>query len=217
MTCAICLTAAQLLSDRLANVDDPLAKRLAPKLVATLDRAIRFCQATLAYGRDVVDVPKLARFGLHSLVDEVMELVRLEAECEIEFINAVASDFEITADREQMFRVVMNLVRNGVQALETVAPEQGPPKRIKAGAWFEDKTAVIEVSDTGPGIPPSARARLFTPFSSSRSGGSGLGLVIAADLVRVHGGTIALISGAGQQGPGATFRVALPQTASSVQ
>ncbi len=52
------LASAQLLSDRLANVTDPLAQRLAPKLVATLDRAIRFCQATLTYGRATDEAPK---------------------------------------------------------------------------------------------------------------------------------------------------------------
>ena len=68
------LTSAQLLSDRLRNVDDPLVQRLAPKLVATLDRAIRFCQATLTYGRAADDPPKLTRFALHGLVAEVMEM-----------------------------------------------------------------------------------------------------------------------------------------------
>lgn len=204
------LTAAQLLSDRLANVDDPLAKRLAPKLVATLDRAIRFCQATLAYGRDVTDAPKLARTALRDLVNEAVELVRLEAECKIEFVNTVPAGFEITADREQMFRVIMNLVRNGVQALDAVEAEDGQPKRITIRAWREKKTAFIEVSDTGPGVPPAMRDRLFTPFSSSRAGGSGLGLVIAHDLVHAHGGTIRLVPPPEGQCRGAAFRVSLP-------
>jgi len=78
-----------------------------------------------------------------------------------------------------MFRVLMNLLRNGAEALETTRAELGRPKRIRVESWLEDKTAVIEVADTGPGVPASARARLFTAFSSSRSGGSGLGLVIA--------------------------------------
>jgi signal transduction histidine kinase len=211
------LTSAQLLSDRLANVDDPLVQRLAPKLVATLDRAIRFCQATLTYGRATDDPPKSTRFLLQGIVAEVMEVIGLEARSEIEFINAVAADFEIVADREQMFRVLMNLLRNGAEALENAGAEPGRPKRIRVLSWLEDKTAVIEVADTGPGVPASARARLFTAFSSSRSGGSGLGLVIAADLVHGHGGTITLVPGADDKNSGAKFRVTLPQATVGTQ
>ncbi|MGH6839165.1 MAG: ATP-binding protein [Methylocella sp.] len=211
------LTSAQLMSDRLANADDPLVQRLAPKLVATLDRAVRFCQATLTYGRATDDPPKPTRFPLHGLVAEVMETILLETRGGIEFINAVAADFEIVADREQMFRVLINLLRNGAEALENTRAEPGGPKRIRVLSWFEDKTAVIEVADTGPGVPASAQARLFTAFSSSRSGGSGLGLVIAADLVHGHGGAITLVPGADDGYPGAKFRIALPQAAIGTQ
>ncbi|MCI0598150.1 MAG: HAMP domain-containing histidine kinase [Beijerinckiaceae bacterium] len=207
------LTSAQLLSDRLANVDDPLAQRLAPKLVATLDRAIRFCQATLTYGRAVDDPPSLAHFNLHGLAAEVMEMVGLEARGEVEFVNAVGADFEIVADREQMFRVLMNLVRNGAEALENMRAELGRPKRISVDSWVTDKNVVIEVADTGPGVPAAARERLFTPFSSSRAGGSGLGMVIAADLVRGHGGAITLVTGADERDSGATFQITMPQDA----
>lgn len=211
------LAPAQLISDRLANVDDPLVQRLAPKLVSALDRAIRFCQATLAYGRAVDDPPKPAAFLLSDLVTEVTEMVRLEAPGEIEFINAVSPDVEIVADREQMFRVLMNLIRNGVEALANARAEGKEPfasiPQVRVEGWRNEREAVIEVSDTGPGVPLSMRAQLFTPFSSSRAGGSGLGLVIAADLVRGHGGTISLVTGAHEKkGSGATFRIVVPQS-----
>ncbi|MGB6374942.1 MAG: HAMP domain-containing sensor histidine kinase [Methylocella sp.] len=211
------LTSAQLLSDRLANADDPHVQRLAPKLVATLDRAVRFCQATLTYGRAADDPPKSTRFPLRGLVAEVMEMIGLEARGGIECVNAVAADFEIAADREQMFRVLMNLLRNGAEALENARAEPGRPKRIRVESWLEDETAVIEVADTGPGVPASVRARLFTAFSSSRSGGSGLGLVIAADLVHGHGGAITLVGGADEENSGAKFHITLPQAAIGTQ
>jgi signal transduction histidine kinase len=211
------LTSAQLLSDRLANADDPLVQRLAPKLVATLDRAIRFCQATLTYGRAADDPPKPTRFPLHGLVAEVMETILLEARGGIEFINAVAANFEIVADREQMYRVLMNLLRNGAEALENMRAEPGRPKRIEVLSWLEGETAVIEVADTGPGVPANARAQLFTAFSSGRSGGSGLGLVIAADLVHGHRGAITLVTGADDETSGAKFHIILPQAAVATQ
>lgn len=208
------LASAQLLSDRLANVTDPLAQRLAPKLVATLDRAIRFCQTTLTYGRAVDEPPKLRRFALRSLVDEAVrtvEISALEAERRVEILNEVAEDAEIVADAEQMFRVLMNLIRNGVEALQNAGPAPGQPAQVRITAARENGAAVIEVSDTGPGVPPAMQAKLFTAFfTSSRAGGSGLGLVIAADLVHAHGGSIALVPAAGGDGSGARFRITLP-------
>ena len=90
-------------------------------------------------------------------------------------------------------------------------PAPGQTAQVRATARHEDGAAVIEISDTGPGVPAMVRAQLFTPFSSSsRPGGSGLGLSIAADLVRAHGGTIALISD-DEDATGATFRISLPE------
>jgi signal transduction histidine kinase len=206
------LTSAQLLSDRLANLDDPLAQRLAPKLVATLDRAIRFCQATLAYGQAVDDPPNPAPFPLRGLVAEVIEMLRPGDRGEIEFINLIGEDFEIVADREQMFRVLMNLVRNSVEALENMAAEIGRLKQIRVSARRAANSVVMEVEDTGPGVPHGAQEKLFTPFSSGRSGGSGLGLVIAADLARSHGGGIELVT-AGNHDGRTVFRITLPQAA----
>jgi signal transduction histidine kinase len=206
------LAAAQLLSDRLANVTDPLAQRIAPKLVATLDRAIRFCQETLTYGRAVDEPPSLKRFALRPLVDDVIETVVLDGSGAIEVVDEVAADFEIVADPEQIFRALMNLVRNSVEALaqQSLARAETDPPRVWVSARAEATFDIIDVSDNGPGVPPAARPKLFTAFySTNRAGGSGLGLVIAADLVRAHGGTIALLEK--EDAVGAHFRVTLPR------
>jgi signal transduction histidine kinase len=203
------LAAAQLLSDRLSNVTDPLAQRLAPKLVATLDRAIRFCQATLTYGRAMDEQPSLRRFALGPVIDDVIETVVLDGNATVEVVNDVAPDLEVNADPEQIFRVLMNLIRNGVEALEQVGTSGAEPPRVIVSARSEDGLDIIDVCDNGPGVPAAARDKLFTAFfSTSRAGGSGLGLVIAADLVRAHGGTIALLTKG--DGGGAHFRVTLP-------
>ncbi len=206
------LASAQLLSDRLANVTDPLAQRLAPKLVATLDRAIRFCQATLAYGRAVDEPPKMQRFALRPVVVDAIESLGLEGRTSVEIRNELGEDYEIVADPEQIFRVVMNLVRNAVEALQSAGPAPEQKALVRVTGYWEPEAAVIEVADNGPGVPAAARAKLFTAFfSSSRAGGTGLGLVIAADLVRAHGGEIALVPPAKDQPFGARFRITLPQ------
>ncbi len=106
---------------------------------------------------------------------------------------------------------MMNLLRNGVEALDRAGPSGGQPAQIIVSASAWEELAILEIADTGPGVPPSVRAQLFTPFSSSsRPGGSGLGLAIAADLVRVHGGSIELMPET-DENIGARFRITLPQ------
>ena len=79
--------------------------------------------------------------------------------------------------------------------------------QIRITGRREGSVAIIEVSDTGPGVPAKAREHLFEAFQTSgRPGGSGLGLAIAAELVRAHGGDIHLVEGT----IGATFRIVIP-------
>ena len=79
--------------------------------------------------------------------------------------------------------------------------------RIVVAAARTGEAVTISVEDNGPGVPERAKANLFSPFQgSSRSGGTGLGLPIAAELVRLHGGTIVL-----EDTPtGSRFRVVIP-------
>lgn len=203
------LSAAQILSDRLVNVTDPLAQRLAPKLVATLDRAIRFCQATLTYGRAVDEPPRPRPLALRAVVAEAAETVTPLANGAVQIANDVPDGLDLMADAEQMFRVMLNLLRNGVEALERAGASPGRLPMVTVQAWKESATTIIEVSDNGPGIPPALRPKIFSAFqNSSRPGGTGLGLAIVADLVRGHGGTITLVSE--PDDCGARFRITLP-------
>jgi signal transduction histidine kinase len=205
------LASAQLLSDRLVELHDPLAKRLAPKLIGTLDRAIRFCQATLAYGRAAEETPKLQPVSLHALAREALEAA-VPGPSNIETTNDVPRQMKISADKEQMFRVLLNLCRNALEALQGSRDAQSGAPRIRLSAQRKDGNVLIYVADNGPGLPASARERLFEPFRGSvRAGGSGLGLAIAADIVRAHGGQIRLLEqGNDPELDGAVFEVSLP-------
>lgn len=207
------LASAQLLSDRLAELHDPLAKRLAPKLMGTLDRAIRFCQATLAYGRAAEEPPKKRRISLHPLAAEALEAAVPE-QSGIATINDVPADMKISADKEQMFRVLLNLCRNAAEALDAARDSLASAPRIRISARAERGDVVIQVADNGPGLPAAARDRLFEPFrGSGRAGGSGLGLAIAADIVRAHGGQIRLLDKSDNGADsGAVFEVSLPES-----
>jgi len=200
------LTTAQLLTDRLEGIADPAVQRVAPRLVATLGRAIEFCQATLAYGRAAERLPERRRVLLAPIVTELRDLTALVASAGISLQSEVAPDLEVDADPDQLSRVLVNLVRNSVQALSQAGTRDGPP-RVAITARREGSTVTIHVSDNGPGIPEQARGRLFSAFrSSGRAGGAGLGLAISAELVRLHGGTLSL-----EPTPaGACFRIVLP-------
>jgi signal transduction histidine kinase len=201
------LASAQLFSDRLAAVKEPTVQGLMPKLLAALDRAIALCRDTLAYGRAREPEPERRRLPLAPVVDEVGSALGLDAGGRIAWTNRVAPDLEVDADPDQLFRVLLNLGRNAVEAVGGAEAEGAA--QIAVAARREGAVTVIEVADTGPGVPDKLRAELFQPFVAGRRGGAGLGLAIAAELVRGHGGEITLAEGT----LGATFLVSIPDRA----
>jgi signal transduction histidine kinase len=201
------LASSQLLSDQLGSVPDPRVQRFAPKLMRSLERAIAFCQSTLSYGRAQEAAPDRRMMLVEPVVAEVRESAGLATEASITWINAIERGLTIDADPDQLFRVLLNLVRNAAQALETRPRSDASTLQIRITGRREGSVAILEVSDTGPGVPAKAREHLFEAFQTSgRPGGSGLGLAIAAELVRAHGGGIDLVEGT----IGATFRIVIP-------
>jgi signal transduction histidine kinase len=202
------LASAQLFSDRLGGLPDPTVQRFAPKLIAALDRAIAFTQSTLAYGRAREAPPARRLVRLDRLVEEAADSLGLTGHPTIGFDNKVPDGLEVDADPDQLFRILINLGRNAVQALDGGVENPALVRRLTIGARRDAGRVVIHVEDTGPGVPEKARAHLFQAFQGgTRPGGTGLGLAIAAELARAHGGGIALVEKAG---PGARFEVTLP-------
>ena len=199
------LTSAQLFTDRIETSEDPLVKRLAPKLVNSISRAVNLCEATLTYGKADEAPPKLVELPLAPLVEDLLESERLATSNGVTFTGDVPADMVVRADGEQLYRVLGNLSRNARQALDVLG-QQG---EVSVCAKEDDEHWWIRVSDNGPGLPPKAVEKLFTPFEGgARKGGSGLGLAIAAELTRGHGGTLELEN----TGPeGTTFAISLPK------
>jgi len=207
------LTTASMLADRIEMSEDPSVKRAAPKLVGSLSRAINLCESTLAFGKAEEPPPRLERLRLAPLIEDVIESEKLAAsgKPEITFVTEIAPSLHLRGDGEQLFRVLANLVRNARQALEAT----GQPGLIEISA--SDTTTdgqpgvVIRIGDSGPGLPPRAREHLFEAFQGGvRKGGVGLGLAIAAELVRGHGGRLELVR---SDKDGTEFRVWLPASA----
>ncbi len=206
------LTSAQLFADRLEGSDDPLVARMGPKLVGSITRAVHLTESTLAFGRAEEPPPRLVRLPLAMLVADVIEGERLAAgEHDISFSEDVPASLTIRADAEQLHRVIQNLVRNARQAIIAA----GQPGEISVHAGEEEESWIITISDTGPGLPQRAQDHLFQPFQGgTRRGGAGLGLTIAAELVRGHGGRLELA----RTGPeGTAFTIRLPRSDAAIE
>ena len=204
------LASAQLFSDQLSSLPDPKVQRFAPKLMRALERAIAFCQSTLSYGAAQEPPPDRKSLALEPLLEEVHETLGLGLDVPIRWIVALERGLTVEADRDQLFRILMNVTRNAVQAFEARGMRDAARDQIRITGRREGSVAVIEVSDTGPGVSDRARAHLFEAFQgSTRAGGSGLGLAIASELVRAHGGELKLVDGT----IGATFRITIPDRA----
>jgi signal transduction histidine kinase len=199
------LTTAQLFADRIEGSADPAVARSAPKLVSSISRAVSLCESTLAFGKAEESPPQLRRLNLAPLVTEVAESEGLASDSLVTILVDVPPGMMIRADGEQLYRVLSNLVRNARQAIDAT----GQPGSIEISAGEDEREWWIRVGDTGPGLPPKAREHLFSAFQGgARKGGTGLGLVIAAELVRGHGGRLDL---ARSDAEGTEFAIHLPK------
>ncbi len=184
------LTSAVLFTDRIETSEDPTVRRLAPKLVNSITRAVNLCESTLAFGRVDEPAPRLSRVSLSEIVDDVVAGERLAVgDYDLSFAEDIPAGMSVRADGEQLYRVIGNLVRNARQAIVAT----GKAGEVAITADEDDDVWTIALTDTGPGLPAKAREHLFEAFQGGTTrGGSGLGLAIAAELVRGHGGRLDL-------------------------
>jgi signal transduction histidine kinase len=200
------LTSAQLFTDRIEASEDPTVRRLAPKLVGSITRAVHLCESTLAFGKAEEPSPTLTLVPLIDVVADVIDSERLAiGEHDLSFSEDIPASMLVRADPEQLHRIMSNLVRNARQAIVS----SGQPGEVSVAAREDAAQWWIEVTDTGPGLPAKAQEHLFTAFQGgARKGGSGLGLAISEELVRGHGGTLELTR-TGEEGT--VFTICLPK------
>ncbi|WP_350335355.1 HAMP domain-containing sensor histidine kinase [Coralliovum pocilloporae] len=200
------LASAQLFSDRLSDLDDPLAKRIVPKIFHALDRAVNYTKSVMDYGKAQEAPPSRRRIHLRKVIDDIGETLALGDREDIDWYIACDDHVELDADPEQLFRAMLNLCRNAIQAMES---DNRPEviRRLSVYAMQADVGILIRICDTGPGVPEKAKEKLFQAFQGSvRQGGTGLGLAIASELIRAHDGTLRLV----ESDTGATFEIFIP-------
>ena len=195
------LATARLVSDGLADSAAPEVRRVAPRLFEAIDRAVALCTRTLDFSREGAPPFSPSRFELSPLIEEIEPAMAGDDGVAIE--ANVPQGLMVRADRDQLFRVLLNLTQNALEA---------GARHVRFSTSAENGTVAIDVADDGHGLPPRARENLFRPFfGSARPGGTGLGLAIARELMRGQGGDLALVD---TTGAGTTFRLNLPAAAS---
>ncbi len=169
--------------------DDPGVRLI----MEELERLDLIVDELLAFSKGMQVTPQ--RCDLREVAEDVARLLRRQAEhagAEI----AITGASTVTADPARMRQLLMNLLLNAIQAVQTMKPENQGVVTIVLQADG------LRVSDNGPGVDPALAARLFEPFTTNRAAGTGLGLHLAKAIAEAHGATLRLDSA---HKPGASF------------
>ena len=188
------------------------------RINSIVDKLLNFSRP-IKPAREMIDVHRLIEKTLQLLGEEISEN-NIVVEC-----NFAADEAEIYADPDQIMELLINLVRNAIQAIETdgtirLSTRYVRKTGVEAGrstggdqidleSYAGSRMFVIEVEDNGKGIAQHDLGQLFDPFFTTRTSGFGLGLSIVDGIVQEHNGTINVKS---TEGKGATFIVELPVT-----
>lgn len=204
------LTSAQLVSDRIAMDKDERVAHMGERLVRAVDRGIKLCADVLNYSQSKQDPPEKKPVRISLLLGEVSADVLPNfgaGSRRIRFKNTIPTDLTLSADPDHTYRIFHNLFRNAAQAMASMSADEAQ-RFVEVSARQSSDHIIIDVKDTGPGLPRKTKDNLFKAFSASSGHGStGLGLSIAKELAEDQGGDITLA----QTGDtGTTFSVCFP-------
>jgi len=173
------------------------------EFLAMIEEAVYYASNMLEELRNATkDTPLyVEEFDLKDLIVKAIDKASPPASVEV-YIDAGEEMSSVFLDPMKMRRVLDNLIRNAIEAL----PEGG---EIHASAWRQDEDLIIQVKDSGVGIPEEFLSNLFKPFQSTKTGGLGLGLSYCKRAIEAHGGSICVKS---MPGVGTTFTIRIPET-----
>ncbi len=205
--------AAEILASRAADGKTLDAAEL---IVSEVDRITNLVDDLMVFARG--DELRIAPLNIHRVIDGVLDLLAMDPISHgVEVARAYDPSIpDVLGDRDRLNQVLLNLVRNGLQALEAAGREDGR-LQIATRVVFDQRladptgervpTLQVEISDNGPGMTPEVLAQVATPFFTTRAAGTGLGLAVSRHWVSRHGGSLRFES---EPGSGTTARVALP-------
>ncbi len=190
----------------------PLLRQALSRIAEQAERAGRVIKSVHDFVRRRHQAHELIMADV--LIDSVLPLVRLQARksgarIELEIVQPAP---RVRVDRTMVEQVLLNLARNGLQAMEHDIPLEQRVLTLRLQT-LQGRWAVFSVIDAGPGIAPEVGRKLFTPFFTTREEGMGLGLSMCRTVVEQHGGVIdfdRLPPAADGRGGGTVFRFTLP-------
>lgn len=193
--------AAQLLKRRLAEPD---LQRLADMIINEADRLANLADRLLHGGRK----PHLTNVNLHEVVERARAVIASEAVSGVQLDRDYDPSMpNLRGDADRLLQLVLNLMRNALQAGATrIGVRTRAAHNVLIGERPVRLAARLDVVDNGRGVPETLRDNLFLPLVSGRANGSGLGLALAQEIAREHGGALAHDGAPGQT----TFSLLLP-------
>jgi len=194
---------AEILMEDISNMNCDERRGMIHDIIVQVDRAREIVRNLLDFSRarkptewNRVELVELMKTTLGLLKNQI-RLSGVETE-----LNLPQEPVTIMGNSSQLQQVFVNIILNALQAMK-----DGGKLRIEIKAASEQDKAVVEISDTGPGIPPSVMEHIFEPFFTTKHDGTGLGLSVSYGIVKEHKGDIQVISEPGQ---GTTFRLEFP-------
>ena len=189
----------------------PMLHQAAQRIAEQAERAGRVIKSV----HDFVRRREHAReaVGVDALIEAVLPLVRLQArksDTRVD-LDLGSPAPRVVCDRAMVEQVLLNITRNGIQAMQAVSAERVPVLTLRA-VQTHPQWVRISVCDRGPGVDEAVERQLFTPFFTTRNDGMGLGLSVCRTIVEQHGGALDFANLRDERGLvcGAEFRFTLP-------
>jgi len=196
-------TSCQILQEDLAAdlpVDPALTRHMLDNIYQEVSRSRDIVKGLLEFARETEF--RLKAVPLHVVVQRAVSLVSSEVPTGVRILTEIPQDIVLPLDSQRFQEMLLNLMINAIHAIT-------PPGMISLSARVDTFAGevVLQVIDTGAGIPPEYLGRIFAPFFTRKETGTGLGLSVVFGIIKKHGGTIGVDSTVGQ---GTCFTIRLP-------
>ncbi|ABR50397.1 integral membrane sensor signal transduction histidine kinase [Alkaliphilus metalliredigens QYMF] len=181
------------------KIGKPIDEDLIDLMCEEMDRASSIVEEFLVLGRR--GDPQMTPCEMTNLVEEVLSVLKHEADKKGISVNrSYQNTSKIQADIQRIKQVLMNIIKNGIEAME----QNG---KLMVEVFLKGEEVVTVIQDTGEGIPHKFSKYIGTPYMTTKENGTGLGLSVSYEIIRVHGGRIDFQS---EEGVGTTFTIYLP-------